>query len=67
MLPPYKLNEKTYQKLTVSGSQLGILYGLPKVHKKNFPLRPILSACNTTAYNMAKYLVPITLVNKKNV
>ena len=66
MLPPYKLNEKTYQKLTVSGSQLGILYGLPKVHKKNFPLRPILSACNTSAYNIAKYLVPIINPITKN-
>ena len=49
----------TYKKLYVSGSNLGILYGLPKVHKPNHPVRPILSACNTPQYGIAKYLVPI--------
>ena len=43
----------------VSGSKLGVLYGLPKVHKENYPIRPILSACNTPGYGLAKYLVPI--------
>ena len=49
----------TYEKLHVSGSNLGILYGLPKVHKEGFPIRPILSACNTPGYGLGKYLVPI--------
>ena len=49
----------TYKKISVSGSNLGVLYGLPKVHKDNHPVRPILSACNTPAYDLAKYLVPI--------
>ena len=63
---PFKLKDKTYKKLSVSGSQLGILYGLPKVHKEGCPIRPILSACNTTAYNIAKYLVPIINPITKN-
>ena len=37
---------------------MGVLYGLPKVHKDNYPIRPILSACNTPNYMLAKYLVP---------
>ena len=41
----------TYKELFFSGSNLGILYGLPKVHKEN--------ACNTPGYGIAKYLVPI--------
>ena len=49
----------TYYQLLVSGSALGILYGLPKIHKEGVPIRPILSACNTPAYGLAKYLVPI--------
>ena len=51
--------DATYDKLYVSGSNLGILYGLPKVHKEGFPIRPILSACNTPGYGLGKYLVPI--------
>ena len=35
------------------------MYGLPKVHKVDVPLRPILSANNTPTYNLAKYLVSI--------
>ena len=43
---------------TVSGSNPGILYGLPKVHKNNTPVRPILAAYNTSTYNIAQKLVP---------
>ena len=31
----------------------------PKVHKDNYPLRPILSAIRTANYDVAKFLVPI--------
>ena len=34
------------------------MYGLPKVHKTDTPLRPILSANNTSSYNLSKFLVP---------
>ena len=47
-----------YDFLYPTGTNLGVLYGLPKVHKNNYPIRPILSACNTPNYNLAKYLVP---------
>ena len=33
------------------------MYGLPKIHKENIPLRPILSANNTSSYSLAKFLV----------
>ena len=32
------------------------LYGLPKVHKANMPLRPIVSSVGSITYNCAKYL-----------
>ena len=31
------------------------MYGLPKVHKENCPLRPVVSYINTPSYLMAKY------------
>ena len=46
-------------KLMTSGSCPGIMYGLPKIHKPNVPMRPILSANNTTTYNLSQYLVSI--------
>ncbi|XP_046384847.1 uncharacterized protein LOC124155175 [Ischnura elegans] len=32
------------------------LYGLPKVHKEGFPLRPIVSAIDSPTHNLARYL-----------
>ena len=49
----------TYNRLHTKGSSLGIMYGLPKIHKKDTPIRPILSAINTPGYNLAQYLVPV--------
>ena len=53
------IDNKTYDDLYCSGSSFGILYGLPKVHKNNVPLRPILAAYNAPNFNLAKFLVPI--------
>ena len=51
--------DSCFDYLFASGSVPGILYGLPKVHKINCPIRPILSAIGTFNYNIAKFLVPI--------
>ena len=53
------LPESCYNFLFASGSVPGILYGLPKIHKLDCPIRPILSAIGTVNYNIAKFLVPI--------
>ena len=53
------ISDTTHNELYASGSQPGIMYGLPKVHKNNFPLRPILSAISTHCYNLAKFIVPM--------
>jgi len=42
--------------LRSSDSLLPKAYGLPKVHKKNIPLRIIVSSINTTLYPFAKFL-----------
>jgi hypothetical protein len=34
----------------------GVLYGLPKIHKADVPVRPIISAVKTYNYELAKYL-----------
>ena len=54
-----KLPESCFNFLSASGSLPGILYGLPKIHKQNCPVRPILAATGTFNYNCAKFLVPI--------
>ena len=52
------ITDEIYKKIAPTGSKPGILYGLPKVHKANTPLRPILSAIGTISYQISKYLVP---------
>ena len=34
-------------------------YGLPKIHKPDTPLRPIVSSCGSVTYGMAKELAKI--------
>ena len=53
------INNDTYQNLYSSGSSFSILYGLPKIHKQNVPLRPILAAYNSPNFSIAKFLVPL--------
>ena len=53
------IDDMTYRFLRPTGSVPGLMYGLPKVHKQDVPLRPILSAMKTAGYNIAKYLTTI--------
>ena len=58
------LNPNLYDKLFSSAASPGIMYGLPKIHKKDAPIRPILSACNMHNFNLAKFLVdPLSLLS----
>jgi hypothetical protein len=50
------INESTAKSLTPTGTCIPRLYGLPKVHKENVPLRPILSMVNTPTYELAKFI-----------
>ena len=53
------IDQALFDKLKPVGSSLGKLYGLPKIHKKDAPLRPIISSINTYNYNLAKYIVEL--------
>ena len=47
---------------TCNSSPPARFYGLPKIHKANCPMCPIVSACGTSTYNLAKYLTKILKV-----
>ncbi|XP_072171564.1 uncharacterized protein [Diadema setosum] len=42
-----------------SGDDIPAFYGLPKIHKTDTPLRPIVSNINSVTYNIAKQLTSI--------
>ena len=62
------ISQEVYSKLYPNGSTVCMIYGLPKIHKENLPLRPVLSAIGTHNYNLAKYLTDIItpVSNSKN-
>lgn len=45
-----------YKHLYPAGSQPGRLYGMCKVHKNGYPLRPVISMLNTAEYKLGKWL-----------
>ena len=54
-----KLTPGLHKKLYPTVDQPPRFYGLPKVHKKNTPMRPIVSSIGTITYECAKYLADV--------
>ena len=42
-----EITDEQYQTMRSMGTVSGKCYGLPKTHKKDNPLRPIISNCGT--------------------
>ncbi|XP_064478913.1 uncharacterized protein LOC135392149 [Ornithodoros turicata] len=62
-----RLDEVTYRRLFSSDGLTPRLYGLPKIHKPDCPLRPIVSFIGSPTYNLSKHLVNlITPVTGRN-
>ena len=53
------LSEENYNKLYPTCSRICTLYGLPKIHKPNMPLRSSLSNVNHYSYKLAKFFIPL--------
>ena len=54
MLDSGKISKTLYDKMRPRGSQPPRLYGLAKVHKKDTPIRPVLSMPGSAYYGVAK-------------
>ena len=60
------LGTNTYKSMYPTGCVPPKFYGLPKIHKPDTPLRPIVSSCGSVTYGVAKELAKIlkSLVGK---
>ena len=60
------LDSNTYKSMYPTGCVPPKFYGLPKIHKPDTPLRPIVSSCGSVTYGVAKELAKIlkSLVGK---
>ena len=56
---PGHISKDTYRHLYPNGSHIGVMYGLPKVHKDNCPMRPVCSAVGTSTYQLSKYVAEV--------
>ena len=50
------ITDQLYKKMYPTGAVAPKFYGLPKIHKRDFPLRPIVSSRASTNYEGAKEL-----------
>ena len=53
------LNNQTYKDMYPTACVPPKFYGLPKIHKLDTPLRPIVSSCGFVTYGVAKELAKI--------
>ena len=53
------LPAKIYNSIRPTGSQQPRMYGLPKIHKKDVPLRPILSMTGSSQHQLAQWLTSV--------
>ena len=53
------LTSPLYNHLRSSAGKIPLLYGLPKIHKPEVPLRPIVSFVGSPSYQLSKHLAHI--------
>ena len=53
------LDSNTYKSMYPTGCVTPKFYGLPKIHKPDTPLRPIVSSCGSVTYGVVKELAKI--------
>ena len=53
------ISASVYEAIRPTGSQRPRMYGLPKIHKKDVPLRPILSMTGSAQHRLAKWLTSL--------
>ena len=54
-----RISEQVYEAIRPTGSQRPCMYGLPKIHKKDVPLRPILPMTESAQHQIAKWLTSL--------
>ena len=63
---PGYITDEQYKKFYPNGTSVGVMYGLPKVHKSGAPLRPICSAVGTATYHLGQYLAEVIKPASRN-
>lgn len=59
LLENKKITKEAYDNLIPTANIMPRIYGTPKIHKKDIPLRPIVDSIGSVTYNLSKALVEI--------
>ena len=59
LLKKNSIPKSLYQNIRATGSQRPRMYGLPKTHKTNVPLRLILPLTGSSHYELSKWLASL--------
>ena len=54
-----EIRNALYNKLRPTGSQPPRIYGLPKIHKPDIPLRPFVSCIGSPTYQLSKHITSL--------
>ena len=66
LLKKSSIPEERRRQMCPAGSRPPRLYGLPKIHKEEVPLRPIVSNICAPTYQLAKHLSELLNQHRKN-
>lgn len=61
------LSKKQFNWLMEVKNELGIIYGLPKIHKKDIPLRPIISQCCSLTRKLHIYIQQLLKIGEAKI
>uniref|UniRef100_A0A3Q1CM31 Reverse transcriptase domain-containing protein n=1 Tax=Amphiprion ocellaris TaxID=80972 RepID=A0A3Q1CM31_AMPOC len=59
LLETNKITQEAYNHLIPTPNVTPWIYGTPKIHKKDTPLRPVVDSIRSVTYNLSKALVEI--------
>ena len=59
LLEAKTITEEVHNFIHPTGSQTPRLYGLPKTHKEDIPLRPVLCMVDAPQYKLSKWLISV--------
>ena len=58
------IDKQLYWRIHSTSSSIATMYGQPKIHKLNYPLRPIISSIGSYNHELSKYLAELIKNNR---
>uniref|UniRef100_A0A3Q1CXI0 H15 domain-containing protein n=1 Tax=Amphiprion ocellaris TaxID=80972 RepID=A0A3Q1CXI0_AMPOC len=67
LLGTNKITQEAYNHLIPTANVTPQIYGTPKIHKKDTPLRPVVDSIGSVTYNLSKFVATSTYFQFKGI